>query len=236
MYPQVRIKRDPDLHHAARRHIPDQRDAGQCARGKRFVTVDDVLVATDEDAEDAVAEEDGGDERGPVRDSWVGRPAHPKKRNWDGGSTEHTEPKAELRGEAMTALGFDIGEVALGPDVDNGDKYRGKAQTNADAEECEAGDALGEAVGFGKDKGVAVEKGEEDNVDDSEVEGDEHDDWFAEGEEEGAIKGDAEAVEEGFFADFNLGSISIVSSEFAQVGGFPFQKNRGVGFWLEEHD
>lgn len=182
MHAQPLIKRNRHLHHRARSHIADQRHASQSTSCKRLVAVDDVLVAADEDAQDAVAEEHRRDERGPGRDIWGGGPAHPEERNRDSGGAEHGKPEAEFGGQCVAARGFDAGEVALGPGVDEGDEEGGEAEADADAEEGEAGEPLGEGVGVGEDEGVAVEEGEEDDVDDGEVEGDEHDDWFAEGE------------------------------------------------------
>ena len=54
---QALIQRNRNLHHPPRGNIPDQRDARERAGAVRLVAVDDVLVAGDEDAEDAVAEE-----------------------------------------------------------------------------------------------------------------------------------------------------------------------------------
>ncbi len=236
MHAHIPIKRDSHLHHPAGRHIPYQRHAGERTSRKPFIAVDDVLVAANEDAQDAVAEEHGRDERRPIRDARVCRPAHPEEGDRDGRAAEHAEPEAELGGQAMAAACFDLGEVALGPDVDDGDEEAGEAEADANAEESEAGDAFGETVGGGEDEGVAVEEGEEDDVDDGKVEGDEHDDWFAEGEQKGAVERDTETAQEGFLANLDFGSIPVVSCEFAQVRCFPLQENRGVGFWLQEHD
>ena len=84
---------------------------------------------------------------------------------------------------------MDLGEVALGPDVDGRDEGRGTAEADAYADEAKAGDALGETVRLREDKGVAVEEGEEDDVDNCEVKGKEHNDRFTERKEEGPIKG-----------------------------------------------
>lgn len=52
MHAHVFVKGDSNDGHATCGHVPDERDAGQCARGVNLVAVDDVLVAADEDAQD----------------------------------------------------------------------------------------------------------------------------------------------------------------------------------------
>lgn len=156
MHAQPLIERYPHLHHRARSHIPDQRHARQRAGGEELVAIDNVLVAADEDAQDAVAEEHRRDEWGPWRDIWGGGPAHPEERDRDGRGAKHGEPEAEFGGQGVAACGFDAGEVALGPGVDEGDEEGGEAEAEGNAEEGEAGEALGKAVGDGEDEGVAV--------------------------------------------------------------------------------
>lgn len=127
MHAQVLVERHADDHHAAGGKVADQGDAGEGAGGEALVAVDDVEVAADEDAEDAVAEEDGGGERGPDADVRVSGPAwfftvvslgvkgqkrgeqrvgatkirtHPKQTYRNGnGPAEHGEPEAIFRRE-----------------------------------------------------------------------------------------------------------------------------------------
>ena len=145
LHPQPFIKRNRHLDHPARDHVPNQRHARERAGAERLVAIDNILVATDEDTENAVAEEDRGGERGPGRDfGGGGGPAHPEEGDGDRGGAEHGEPEAELGWEAVVvvvaaACGADAGEVALGPDVDHGDEQGGETETDADAEEGEAG-------------------------------------------------------------------------------------------------
>ena len=163
MHAQPLIHWDRHLDHPPRRHVPDQRDAGERAGGKGLVAVDDVLIAADEDAQDAVAEEHAGGEGRPRRDGRGGGPAHPEHADGDGWRAEHAEPEAGFGGEAMNAAsfcfsgcGFDAGEVFLRPGVDERDEEGGAAEAEADAEEGEAGESFRKAVDVGEDEGVAV--------------------------------------------------------------------------------
>ena len=153
----------------------------------------------------------------------VRRPSHDKDGGGDSRGAEHGVPEAEFGGQTGAALGADARQVAVRADVHERYEETGAAEADADAEEGEARQALGEAVGFGEDEGVAVEECEEDDVDDGQVEGDEHDDGFAGGEDEGAVEGVAEAVEESLFADFDFGSVAVVAGKVPEVLGFPFQ-------------
>lgn len=128
----------------------------------------------------------------------------------------------ELGREVGAAPLLDGAQLALRSARDVGHQGGGAEQTDCDAEEAEARDALGGVVDVLEDVGVAVEEGEEDDVDDGEVEGDEHYDWFRGGEEEGAVEGAAEAGDEGFLADFDFGAVALVAGVGAQVGRFPF--------------
>ena len=142
MHAQSPIHWHRHLHHASRSHILDQRHAGERAGGKGFVAVDDVLVTADEDAEDAVAEEDAGGEGAPGRNGGVGGPAHPEHADGDARGAEHREPEAEFWGKAVAACCFDAGKFFSSTDVDDGDEESGATETEADAEEGEAGQAF----------------------------------------------------------------------------------------------
>lgn len=53
---QVFIKRQRHLDHPSRSYVSDHRDGSEGTCGVRLVTINDVLVAGDEDADDSVAE------------------------------------------------------------------------------------------------------------------------------------------------------------------------------------
>ena len=222
MHAEAAVHRDGDLHHTAGGHVADQREGCEGAGAEAFVAVDDVLVAADEDAQDAVAEEHRGSERRPHRDGRVRRPRHPEHGDGNGWRAEHAEPEPEFRWEAVAAGGLDAGEVLARPDVDERHEEGGAAEAEGDTEEGEAGQTLGEAVGFGEDKGVPVQEGEEHDVDDGEVEGEEYDDGFADRQQKGAVQGLADAGEEGFLTDLDFGAVARFRGELAEMGSFPF--------------
>lgn len=84
-FPQIlyHLHWNPNNNHTSSRQISYQRHARQGTCAVRFVGIDDVLVAADEDAEDAVAEEDTCGEGTPDADVAVGCPTHPEETYWD---------------------------------------------------------------------------------------------------------------------------------------------------------
>lgn len=65
LWTHILIKRNPHDSEASSHQIPRESHERQCGGGVDFVGVDDVHVGSHEDADEAVAEEDGGHDRGP---------------------------------------------------------------------------------------------------------------------------------------------------------------------------
>ena len=55
----------------------------------------------------------------------------------------------------MATLGFDLGEVTFGPDVDDRNEQRGEAEADANPQEGEARHALVKTIGVWDDDVVA---------------------------------------------------------------------------------
>lgn len=201
--------------------IPYQRHARQRTRCIPLIAINDILIATNKHAQDAIPEQHAARQGTPIADPRIRRPSHPEHGDRYRWGAEHGEPETELGGQAISAFLLDGGEVALGPGMDEGHEETGEAEAEADAEEGEAGDALREAVRLGENEGVAVQEGEEDDVYDGQVQCDEHDDGFAEGEDERAVERMREAVQEGFVPNFHFCAIAVVGSEVSEVVGFP---------------
>lgn len=122
--------------------IPYQRHARQRTGRIPLVAIDDILIATNKHAQDAIPKQHAARQETPVADLRVGRPSHPEHGDRYGWCAEHGEPETELGGQAISALVLDGGEVALRPSIDEGDEETGEAEADADAEEGEAGNAF----------------------------------------------------------------------------------------------
>lgn len=122
--------------------IPYQRHARQRTGRIPLVAINDVLIATNKHAQNAIPKQHAVRQGTPIADARIRRPAHPEHSDRYSRCAEHGEPEPELGGQAISALVVDGGDVALGPDVDEGHVEAGEAEAEAEAQEGEAGDAL----------------------------------------------------------------------------------------------
>ena len=86
---EVLIERHSNNRHTASSHISNQRDRCQSTSREALVTVNDVLVASDEDTQNAVTKEYASCERRPDADVRVCRPGHPEEGDGNGKSDHH---------------------------------------------------------------------------------------------------------------------------------------------------
>ena len=147
MHAEIFVKWHASDDHASGTNVPDHGDGGQSAGGKRLVGVNDVLVAGDEDAKDAVAEQGRSGQRGPDADVRVCGPTHPEQTDGNGErAAQHGEPEAKFGRETVATLFLDFLEVAFRPFVDERHEGRSTTQPDDDAEETETSQTLGQAV------------------------------------------------------------------------------------------
>ena len=235
---QIAVHRNRHHHHAARGHVPDDRDGRQRARGVQLVAVDQVLVRGNENGQDAEAAQHAGRQRAPQRHVRARGPAHPEERQGHGGGAEDGEPEAELgrEGGCFAAAGPRAGQVLPVPLPDQRDDGQAQGQPHDDAEEAQPREALGDAVGVGEDEGVAVQEGEEDDVDDGDVEGEYQDDGLAEEDQEGPVEGAPHFLGEGFFLDLLGPDVPRVAGDGAELLRFVLEQDGRVGLRDGEDD
>ena len=187
MNPQIRVHRNRHLNHAASSNIPNERYTCQSACRVRLVAVNDVLVGTDEDAQDTITKEYASCQWRPIGYRRVNRPAHPKHTNGNSGRTKHTEPKSELWGQAGTALKFGLCKVSHWPSVYDWNKKRCAAKADCDTNKGETGDTLCKPICFSEYKSVTIQEGKEYDVDDRQVQRKQNNDRLIDCKEKRAI-------------------------------------------------
>ena len=199
---------------------------GEDGGGVDGVGVDEVVHAAEKHEDHAEAEGGGADDADAPVDGFVVGPGEPEDADRESDGCDHGAGQACFGGCLAAVFALDA-RVALVVD----DAVRAAEEdADGDADEGEAGDALGPAALFLEDDGEGAEEHVERAVDDGHVDGDDEHDRF--GEEQ--HPGPGESLLEGRFGcDFALALLEhgnvVLAGAFGEGGGALLQDDWCVG-------
>ena len=145
--------------------VPDEtvgRERGRAVEGP--VHVDEIDGAGVEDAEIAPRKRHGREDRTDPTDVLPRRPREPEQADRQAEAPQHCRVQAMLRRDGAASAIFAAPEIffVIPQSVDEHRRRGSRAATEADAQECETGEAGVEVVDFAEDEGEGIEESEED--------------------------------------------------------------------------
>ena len=92
MHTHIAVEGYGHFKHPSRCDVSNESHTRERARCVRLIAINDVLIAADEYAQDAVSKKDAGSEGRPVGDPRIIGPSHPEHTDWNSWRSEHGKP------------------------------------------------------------------------------------------------------------------------------------------------